>query len=339
VFIHTVLLGVLGALLPGIPATGDQPESVGSEQVITDRVLLTRIDAALAKTRIWLDKLTVNAVQLQANDVKGKKKVGEILATYRDLYSRQEDASGKEVILGRVRAIASQTQLPGWHNLLTCSDTEFVQNGMSYLRVLRLMEDFNLDTTAYKEELAKVKPRFDGHFARRGAWQRAVFAGYYERFGLERPTSLDGATGEKGIVAMRLPGRSYSVIQAYQLTHQVFAAFDYGNSRTQGRLTQEDLSYLARVLPVLVDRAVRAEDPDLLSELLSSMAYLGLRAEPAWMKGMNTLLASQNPNGTWGNYTRAAYGPFVDQKITLHTVEVAVRALVAARVDLQPEAR
>jgi hypothetical protein len=330
VFIQIILVGIL---LAGTPAADDGSEHTGGEQVPAGKNFQMKLDAALAKARIWLDGLTVDAVELQANGVNGKKKVAEILAAYRYFYVREVDPFGKEVILRRVREIASQTRLPEWHNLLTCGDTEFVQNGMSYFRVLRLMDDFGLDTAAYRAELIKVKPRFDGHFAARGAWQRAVFAGYYDRFGLERPAILDGAADEKGVIAKRLPDNRYSVIQAYQLTHQVFASFDYGNSRTQERLTKDDLSYLTSVLPALVDRAIDVQNPDLLSELLSCMAYLGLREHPAWSKGIDTLLASQNPDGTWGNYTQVAYGPFVEQKVTLHTTGVAIHALVTVRTD------
>lgn len=285
--------------------------------------------AAKERARVWIDALEVDPVDLIAHGVKGKKKLGEILEAYAHYYDATDDADDRAAIRERVEALCRQTYRREYHNLAVAPPQEFIQNSMSYFRVLMLMERFGLDTEHYRRELHAVKARMDEHLAVRGHWQRAMFKEYYELFGLEMPPILLNLGEQEGVLARRLAARQVSLTDAYRLTHQVFVAYDYGRKRQQDHLSEEDLAYLRDVLPGLVDRAL-AGDPDLLSEFLSCMTYLGMHDHPAYDEAVDYLLTHQNPAGTWGSYEsyRARMGDYVDQHLYLHTTMVTMRALI-----------
>ncbi len=278
----------------------------------------------------WFDQLEVDPVELLKHGVKGKKKLAEILQAYLNLY-QYAPAAARERIQQRVVQLARHTQRFEYHqDMLVSSDTEFLQNSMSYFRVLWLLEHLEQDTTAYRQRLLTVKPRMDEHLKQRGPWQQAMFAEYYSSFGLAKPPGL--SLSIEGVVIQRLPLTQYNKDKAYYLTHEVFVAFDYGLRRMQSHFTAEDLSYIRTVLPVLAQVASQQNAQDLLAEILQCMTYLGWQTESVYCQGINYLLDSQNPNGTWGNYEalRTADEPYFDQRLYLHTTMVALQALSEA---------
>ena len=268
---------------------------------------------------------------LRKHGVKGQKKLAEILQAYLNLDQYASDAAAHERIQQHVVQLARHTQRPEYHHdMLVSSDTEFLQNSMSYLRVLWLLKHLKQDTTAYRQRLLTVKPRLDEHLKWRGLWQQAMFAEYYTRFGLEKPPGL--SLSIEGVVIQRLPLTQYNRDKAYHLTHEVFVAFDYGLRRVQSHFTAEDLAYIRMVLPVLAQATIQQNDQDLLAETLQCMTYLGWQREPVYCQGINYLLDNQNPNGTWGHYEtlRTADEPYFDQRLYLHTTMVAMQALSEA---------
>ena len=281
------------------------------------------------KAWAWFDQLEVDPVELLEHGVKGKKKLAEILAAYLTLYQHTTDATARDRIQQRVAQLARHTQRPEYHDMWVNSETEFLQNSMSYFRVLWLLDHLGQDTTAYRQRLLAVQPRMDEHLKRRGPWQQAMFAEYYTRFGLGKPPGLSAAL--EGVVTRRLPLAQYDRDKAYHLTHEVFVAFDYGLRRTQSHFTAEDLAYIRMVLPVLAEASRRQNDQDLLAETLMGMTYLGWHTEPVYCQGIDHLLDSQNPNGTWGNYEalRHAGVPYLDHRVYLHTTQVVLQALSA----------
>jgi hypothetical protein len=279
----------------------------------------------------WFDQLDVDPVELLKHGVKGKKKLAEILQAYLNLYQHAPDTAARERIQQRVVQLARHTQRPEYHHdMVVSSDTAFLQNSMSYFRVLWLLEHLEQDTTAYRQRLATIKPRMDEHLKQRGSWQQAMFAEYYTRFALEKPPGL--ALAFEGVVLQRLPLTQYNRDRAYHLTHEVFVAFDYGLRRMQSHFTAADLSYIRTVLPALAHAAMQQNAQDLLAECLQCMTYLGWQIEPVYCQGINYLLDSQNPNGTWGNYEALRTGnePYFDQRLYLHTTMVAMQALSEA---------
>ena len=131
-----------------------------------------------AKARAWLDQLDVDTVQLMKVGIKGKKKLAEILDAYLSFLHHAGDSAERQKILARVEGLVQQTRRPDYHDMLSCSDTEFVQNSMSYLRVLWLMEQLGLDAKHYREQVLLMKPRLDAHLEKRGPWQPVSAVGF-----------------------------------------------------------------------------------------------------------------------------------------------------------------
>lgn len=333
-------------LVPLVLACPSRAQSSGVGSAGSPKPRLQDYRVAKQKARAWFDPLEIDAVELLANNVKGKKKVAEILGVYMNFQHHTSDPQEIAAIMARVNFLAQQTHRPDYHNMGTCSDRELIQNSMSYFRVMWLMREFGLDTTHYREELLKVQQRMDNHMARRGPWQRAMFGEYYDRFGLEKPGFLENVKMKEGIIARRLTADKYdppytdpktgqtrtSKQNSYDLTHEVFVAYNYGLQRKQDRFSPEDLQYTKEVLPVLVVRYIRENNPDLLAEMLSCMTYLGWHDHPAYRLGIDYLLDVQNPNGTWGSYERwrSVYGKYLDPHVYLHTTMVSMRALMEA---------
>src|SRR5262245_26104311 len=159
-----------------------------------------------------------------------------------------------------------------------------------------------------------------------------MFVEYYDRFGLAKPDFLAAVPMAKGIMAQRTPAAKVSHDGAYDLTHEVFVAFDYGGQHTAVGLTPGDRVYAAEVLPELLQRSLGARDPDLAGELISCLRYPGHRASPACRPGLDYLLDNQNSNGSWGDYERyrKQFGPYLEHHVYLHTTMVVLDALLAA---------
>jgi hypothetical protein len=242
----------------------------------------------------------------------------------------EDDPSDVRRYRNRILELAATTEGPAYHNMLSCDAREFRQNSMSYLRVMWLMEHAGLDTSTYGEALKAAKHRFDEDLSARGPWQQAMFARYYDDFGLEKPPALLSDHAELGVIRRRLPVEQYDRLQGYQLTHEILVAYDYGYAEAQETFTADDIAYLREVLPALIDQQIGRDDPDLLSELLTGMALLGWRDHPAAKRGVDYLLQHQNANGTWGDYEaeRARIGELVDQYLYLHTTLAGIQALL-----------
>jgi hypothetical protein len=283
------------------------------------------------RARAWLGALEVDPVELTEHGVKGKKKLGEILGVYGVLYGY---ATGEDehAILERARELARQTERSEYHDMQTCSDLEFKQNSMSYLRVMKLMQQFGFDISRYRSEVEAVKPRLDGHLEQRGAWQRDMFARYYDHFGLAKPPLLEPGAQDGGILAERKPAAELERGDIYRVTHAVFVAYDYGTRRSQDSLSDQDLEYLRELIPRLIADATARGDPDLGGELLLAATYLGFNKDPAYPAGVKHLLATQNSDGSWGDYERhrSRYGTYLDQRNYLHTTGVVLQALAEA---------
>ena len=337
VFLMFGILGAGGWFVAGC-SEGDSavtPPGPGPEaptRARADEYLAAKRDA-----RRWLDTLEVDLVELQRNGVKGKKKLAEILDAYLVFWTHAEDPEQQRAIRARAATLAVQTAGPDYHNLAYCPLPELRQNSMSYLRVYVLMDRFGLDIADYLEQIRQVQGVLDEHVATRGPWQRAMFAAYYDRIGLDKPSVLQaGYNMADGVIARRLSVDAFDpdgkAHDRYSLTHEVFVAFDYGWRRSPKGLTADDLTYLRRVLPELLRRSIREDDPDLAAELISCMTYVGLSGDPAYQPGLGFLLNNRNVNGSWGRYEseRRAFGRHLDQARVLHTTLVASRALMEA---------
>lgn len=286
---------------------------------------------AIARARRWLDALQVDPIALRAAGIKGKKKLVEALGAYATLHAAAT-AADKPALLARFEQIAAITADARYHDMTSLDDRTFKQDATSYLRAAYLMDQLGLDTKRYREEIAKIKARLDGHMQKRGSHQKMVFHQYYAHFGLKEPFDL--AAGFKtGVIASRLDAYAYrNNGKVYDLTHEIFVPYHFGAKLDVAYFNQEDERYLRRTLAILTSYYIMRRNADLLAELLSCLRYLKLTDLTVYRDGLQHLLAMQRENGTWGRYEfyRKRYGAFVDQGFYLHTTLVAVKALTVA---------
>jgi hypothetical protein len=286
--------------------------------------------AALARARQWVENLEVNPLKLREAGMKGKKKLTELLDTYRQLYLAVP-AEEKPALMKRIQAVAEITYRPEYHDLLKVSDEQFKQDSTSYLRAAYLLDKLGLDTKLYRAEIRKIQSRLDSQMKERGSHQQMAFAWYYRYFGLAEPFPL--AEGYKqGVIYSRRDPYQYSKAEIYQLTHEIFVPYEFGDKPDADFFNADDQAYLRRALDRHATFALMLHDPDMTGELVMGMNYLRFTDLPIYRDALNYLLQSQRPNGSWGNYEdlRAKYGDTIDQNLYLHTTMVTLEALSGA---------
>ena len=285
---------------------------------------------AIRRARTWLDALHVDPEELRAHQIKGKKKLVEQLDGY---YRLWQIASPEErpALVERIRGVVSVTYEARYHNMGRINARHFKQDATSYLRAAILMERLGLDTTRYREEIAAIHQRLNDHMAQRGPHQRAVFHWYYDHFGLREPFPLGDALGA-GYIARRADPEKFDLMDVYQVTHEIFVPYEYGERLDVDPFTDEDKTYLRTTLDHLTERYIARNNADLVAELISCMRYLRFVESPAYRNGLVYLLESQNPDGSWGDLerNRRRHGPWGLHHIILHTTMVSLDALSIA---------
>jgi hypothetical protein len=310
------------------PASQDEGKAATKAFLTKNR---DRYQRSIQRARSWLDGLTVDPAELRAAGIKGKKKLVELLDAYVRLHAIASP-NEKRQIIERVKAVVAVTYTPEYHDMLTISDRHFKQDATSYLRAALLLEGLGLDTKMYRVEIAKVHQRLNGHMSKRGSHQKMAFHWYYSHFGLEEPFDL--ATGfNAGVIASRLSPYAYrSNLKVYQLTHEVFVPYEYGEKLDAEYFSREDLEYLRHALDRLTVYYIMKNDPDITAELISCLRFLRMTDLPVYREGLEYLLRSQQDDGKWGDYERyrKRYGDFVNHGYYLHTTTVTIDALSIA---------
>jgi len=270
-------------------------------------------------------------VELRGRGYDGIKRLGEIIAAYATLYEHIEDPVVRERIKTRAEYFAAKTRESDFHFIWSDRYTqqEFARNVMSYLSILVNLERMGVEVADYRREAQRVRGRIDRHLSQRGAWQLQVFATQYDYLGWPKLQALQQCILYHGVIDDRVPVIEYTKQQEYEVAHLVFAEFDYGYDRQIDHLDENHLTYLAAVMPALINANIRQRDYDILGELVSSMVYLGWQDHPMVEKAIDFLLDGQNEDGHWGNYEtfRLTYDRFVDQEKYLHTTLIVVHAL------------
>ena len=291
----------------------------------------SRYQLAIERARLWLDELAVNPMELRAAGIKGKKKLVELLDAYLRLH-KIASPEEKRVLIERIKEVVAVTYTPEYHNMLEINDKHFKQDATSYMRAAYLMERLGLNTKLYRKEIQKVHQRLNDHMNMRGSHQRMVFHWYYKHFGLEEPFDLS-AGFMAGVITSRLnPYKFKTNTQVYDLTHEIFVPYEFGEKLDADFFTMEDLAYLRHALDRLTVRYIMKRDPDITAELVSCIRYLRMTDLPVYREGLEYLLSSQHAEGKWGDYERyrKRYGDLVDQGYYLHTTTVVVDALTIA---------
>lgn len=282
---------------------------------------------AIRRATSWINNLPVDPVELRQRGQKGKKHFVEALSAYWRLY-RVANAADQVELMAKVERLTAITSDATYHDMATNSDEAFKQDATSYLRAALLMERLGLDTARYREEIARIHPRLNAHMKKRGVHQRMVFAWYYRHFGLSEPFPLASAFAN-GIIARRVAANALEKREIYDLTHEVFGPYEYGDRLDADPFTVEEKRYLLETLPVLIDLRMAKNDPDLVAELVACLRELRFTGVPAYRRGLEYLLFAQRADGAWGHYEqyRRNLGELVEPTYVLHTTMVAIDAL------------
>jgi len=293
----------------------------------------TRYKAVLARSRAWLDKLTVDPVDLRKHGVKGKGMLVLILDAYVRLY-RIADSEDRVKIIARCRNLAAPTYQPEFHDMAKIDDHQFHQDATSYLRAAYLLDKFHLDTTLYRRKILEILPRLNAQLPSRGFHQKMVFAWYYHHFGIPYPLP-ETHSHKEGIIAMRADPAAILGLDIYNLTHEVFVPYDYGDNLKVTPFSTCDIEYLRQTLPILVSNGIQCKDQDITAELLSCLTCLGIEDSQEYRSGLLFLLDSQNADGSYGTFEKypTKLGDRVEAIHYLHTTAVVIDALTIAFMD------
>jgi len=286
---------------------------------------------AVARATRWLDDTEVDPAELRRQGIKGKKKLAELLNSYQALWKHSKSAEDRTRLVKRMSEIVAVTHTLEYHDMLDVPDLQFKQDATSYLRVAYLMESVGLDTSLYREEISRVKPRLDGHMGIRGANQQMVFHTYYSHFGLEEPFPL--ASGfRRSEIALRSDPYKLDDNGVYRFTHEIFVPYDFGADPDVQFFSDGDMAYIRRALDILLPVYVHKRNPDLVAELVSCTLYVKHVDTPRLPEAVEYLLDSQNVDGSWGRYKslERRHGQYVRQGWYLHTTMVVMEALMAA---------
>src|SRR5262249_38661670 len=204
----------------------------------------------MERARAFLDALEIDPIKLRAAGLKGKKKLVEALDAYRRLLL-VAPLDARPTLLARVEALARPTTEDRYHDMSAIDDREFHEDATSYLRAAVLLHSMGLDVRRYRAGIAAVKPRLDQHLHARGPHQRRAFHNYYQHLGLEEPFPLDGALN-RGLIAGEADPDQLRRLDAYALTHEVFAAYDFGDALDGEPFADRARLYLRGALPRLI---------------------------------------------------------------------------------------
>jgi hypothetical protein len=298
-----------------------------------------RYQEEIKKSRAWLDALSIDPIELRAHGIKGKKKLVEALDAYESLLKVSPKAE-RPALMKRIRGLAAVTYEDRYHDMLSIDDRAFKEDATSYLRAAVLLERMGLDTKRYRRKIAQTQPRLDQHLKSRGPNQRRVFHTYYAHFGLKEPFPLEDALAD-GIIAHRRELAALRMTDAYDLTHEVYAVYDFGDRLDVDPFSAEDKAYLRATLDALIERYAAQKQVDIVAELLTSEHYLRFQDSPSYAKAMSMLLANQNRDGSFGDYEslRPKFGDYVKQGFYLHTTLVAMGALLDVFEHPMPKPR
>ena len=83
-------------------------------------------EQAMSRARAWLDTVQVDPLELRAHNIKGKKKLVELLEAYYRLW-QVATPEEKGPLLARIREIVEPTYHDDYHDMLSISDEWFKQ--------------------------------------------------------------------------------------------------------------------------------------------------------------------------------------------------------------------
>lgn len=286
-------------------------------------------EEALKRTNDFANNLNFDMEYIRNKGLGEKKFLAEYIGLFSKLYKVASEEE-KLKIKQKIKPFYEETLKAKYHNMAKVDDKLFKKNSMSYMRILWLLNELDFDTSFYRKELVKVQKRMDDHMSKRGEWQKAVFEKYYTFFKIEKPTLIKYANKFKGPITYRRPLSFYDRTKAYNLTHFVFVAYDYGNKITQTRFSKKDIDYLATILPQLIANFEAKGNDDIVGELLTCLVLVDKTATASFKKSYQRLLNRQNNDGSFGSYERLRkkYKNDVEFRAYLHTTLVDIELFI-----------
>jgi uncharacterized protein DUF6895 len=160
--------------------------------------------------------------------------------------------------------------------------------------LLRLMQLRGLDTTAYRNALAKVDltPALQDADSTTAWWTGELL----RRAGFK--VNPDFSRTFIGSLSAADPADSAANVRdAYRAFHEIIPATDLG--RLPNRLSAEQRVFLRGALPALIRAGQITGDTDAVAEAIVTSAVMGEKATPAYTQGITWLLARQRGDGTY----------------------------------------
>ncbi len=343
-FLWGIVLGV--GLTSGCRRGEDRcrAEKIQNWGVLKDRLEEWRPEykMAIGRARSWVDRLTIDPRALRAEKILGIKKLTEQVGFYYRLWTLA-DTSERKRLEKQVEKVVRPARLPEFHDLSRVSDELFKQESLSYLRLAVLLKKMGIAYSLYDQEIGQIKGRIDKHLIDRGPHQKQTFHNYYRSLGLKEPFPL-GESVSAGLISDQRPLSELKRREFYELTHELFSLFDFGDDLSVQPFSFQARRYLARTLPRLVLKNLSPRRLDILAELTSCLRMARLVGEREYLLALEFLLDNQNLEGSWGRYEveRRRYGGKVQSLLRLHTTLVTVDALAFAfhpprNQNLEPE--
>lgn len=285
------------------------------------------VEKAILRSKNWLDTVNTNPLLLRKYGIKGKKKLVELFDAYLAIYDFILP-NNRESIAHRLEDIAGITQISEYHDMNSVDDKQFDEDATSYLRLCYLLEQKGFKTDIYRQEIQKIIPRLNERMPNRGANQQMTFHWYYRYFHIPEPFPLDKSFAN-GLIAQKFDPGVMNDKEVYDLTHEIFAIYEYGDRADVDFFSKDDKIYLNNTLGILTAYYIETQNPDLTAELVTCMYLLKMQDEPISKTAIDNIITSQNSDGSFGNYEglRLIYEDYVREGYYLHTTAVVLKAL------------
>jgi hypothetical protein len=117
-----------------------------------------------------------------------------------------------------------------------------------------------------------------------------------QRYGVPLGAKLEDVT--RWIPSMRPYPRQSNDSLTYSITHMVYVLNDYDRYKLKPEWMPEEFAYLK----AHAHETIAANDPETLGEYIDSLQVFGMPdTDPLVKRGIDYLLAHQNPDGSWGD--------------------------------------
>lgn len=306
-------------------------------QIKTDH---SRIKAeCVEKATQWLVNCSVDPIELEKKEMKGKKHFLEKLFAFYQLYLHTTDSSKKEIYRKILKQMFKVTDNADYH-LINDDESRFKSEIVSYLHACYLMEQLGFDSHKYKGCIKKLLPRIERHLPVRNASVQMTIAYFLRELGYETENAFTRIF--KNTLIYNIKGLGTVNVFDFEFNssmlgvcHEIFALSEYGRKKIN-LLTKEKKAYLKNIIKSSIEQIISSGDIrylDLLAEMLVSLNYLGCDNLPEYKRGVSFIINCQNENGSFGDYERfrsyfAQQGIDIDIKWYLHSTVVCLWALL-----------